>query len=221
MSSVAANHRVDPERHTASVLLRGEGIRRVSRPRDWTEDELVRRMIAGEDPAWREFLVRYEKLIRSLIWRLMSRFSSVAGRGEADDIYADFLQSLLLKDNHKLRCFDSGRGSSLGTWVGMLATNAAWDHLRRVARHSRCAKELVQKVELKVGADPLVALVAKETSRSIQQALGQLSEKDQTLVRLFYVVGLPPEEIAVVMNISIKTVYSKKHKINTRLQQAF
>lgn len=220
MSSVAANQRVDPQRRTPSAHLSGEGIRWVSRPRAYTEDELVSRMIAGEDAAWREFLTRYEKLIRSLIGRLMSRFSSVAGRGETDDIYAEFLQSLLLRDKHKLRCFDSGRGSSLGTWVGMLATNAAWDHLRRVARHSRCARELVQKVELKVLPDPLVALVAKETSRSIQQCFGQLSKKDQTLVRLFYVVGMPPEEIAVAMNISVKTVYSKKHKINTRLQRA-
>jgi RNA polymerase sigma-70 factor (ECF subfamily) len=102
----------------------------------------------------------------------------------------------------------------------MLATNAAWDHLRRVARHSRSAKELVYKVEMKVGTDPLVALVAKETSEAIQQTLGQLSQKDQTLVQLLYVAGLPPEEIAVTMNISIKTVYTKKHKINTRLQRA-
>ena len=43
---------------------------------------------------------------------------------------------------------------------------------------------------------------------------------DQTFVRLYYMDGLSPEEVAEEMQISVKTVYSKKHKIRSRLEHA-
>jgi RNA polymerase sigma-70 factor (ECF subfamily) len=36
---------------------------------------------------------------------------------------------------------------------------------------------------------------------------------------LYFDQGLEPEEVAQRMRISVKTVYSKKHKIRTRLEQ--
>jgi RNA polymerase sigma-70 factor (ECF subfamily) len=54
----------------------------------------------------------------------------------------------------------------------------------------------------------------------VSDTLRTFSEKDQTFVRLYYVDGLSPEEVAAEMSISVKTVYSKKHKIRSRLEQA-
>ena len=53
----------------------------------------------------------------------------------------------------------------------------------------------------------------------MSDALQTFSEKDQTFVRLYYMDGLTPEEVAEEMQISVKTVYSKKHKIRSRLEQ--
>ena len=35
---------------------------------------------------------------------------------------------------HKLRLYDPARGTKLGSWIGMIAVNAAYDFLRGVAR---------------------------------------------------------------------------------------
>lgn len=37
-------------------------------------------------------------------------------------------------------------------------------------------------------------------------------------MELYFGEGMEPEQIAEVMNISVKTVYSKKHKIQSRLE---
>ena len=42
----------------------------------------------------------------------------------------------------------------------------------------------------------------------------------RTFVELFFVEGRTPEQIASEMRISVKTVYSKKHKIRCRLEHA-
>ena len=54
----------------------------------------------------------------------------------------------------------------------------------------------------------------------MNQALESFSKKDRTFVKLYFVEGLSPEEVAEVMDVSVKTVYSKKHKIRCRLEEA-
>ena len=51
----------------------------------------------------------------------------------------------------------------------------------------------------------------------MNEALRAFSAKDRDFIQLYYVDGLTPEEVAAEMEISIKTVYSKKHKIRCRL----
>ena len=48
--------------------------------------------------------------------------------------------------------------------------------------------------------------------------MGKLSAKDQAFVRLYFGEGMAPEKIATELGISVKTVYSKKHKIGAKLE---
>ena len=47
--------------------------------------------------------------------------------------------------------------------------------------------------------------------------LAEFTDKDRTFVELYYQRGLEADEIAAEMQISLKTVYSKKHKIRAHL----
>ncbi|HEX4459473.1 MAG TPA: ECF-type sigma factor, partial [Polyangia bacterium] len=47
--------------------------------------------------------------------------------------------------------------------------------------------------------------------------LADFSERDRRFVELYYGAGLLPEEVATAMNISVKTVYSKKNKLRSKL----
>lgn len=49
--------------------------------------------------------------------------------------------------------------------------------------------------------------------------LRQLSVRDRQFVDLYFAQGMEAEEIAEIMNISVKTVYTKRHKITARLEQ--
>ena len=101
-----------------------------SRATEWTELELLQRMLLREGRAWREFHTRYDRLIYRAIHKVTQRFSSVLSSADVDEIYALFMCSLNTRDMHKLRTFEPERGHRLSTWIGLLATNAAWDYLR-------------------------------------------------------------------------------------------
>lgn len=187
---------------------------------EWSEVELLQRMLLRDDKAWREFHHRYDRLIYRAIHKVTQRFSSVLGSADVEEIYALFLCSLNGRDMHKLRKFEPDRGHRLSTWVGLLATNAALDYLRSLSRQPQRGNQL-EAEQLSCGTpDPFHALAAKEEWTRVRDTLRGFSEKDRTFVDLFFLQGRSPEQIAEEMQISVKTVYSKKHKIRCRLEHA-
>jgi RNA polymerase sigma-70 factor, ECF subfamily len=189
-------------------------------PAAWTEVELLQRMMARESRAWREFHTRYDRLIYRAIHKVTQRFSSVLSSADVEEIYALLLCSLNSRDMHKLRTFEPERGHRLSTWVGLLATNAAWDYLRSLSRQPQRGNAIEAEDVSCHDPDPFHALAAKEEWVRVRDMLSSFSEKDRTFVDLFFLQGRSPEQIAEEMQISVKTVYSKKHKIRCRLELA-
>ncbi len=186
----------------------------------WTDEELRLRMLTREARAWREFHARFDRLVYRCIQKVTTRFSRSLGSDDVREIYAQFLLSLTSRDMHKLRTFSPERGNKLSSWIGMLATNAAWDHLRSVARTPGSSGMAEAEAMAAPDPDPYASLLVKERWARVSDTLQTFSEKDQTFVRLYYMDGLTPEEVAEEMSISVKTVYSKKHKIRSRLEEA-
>ena len=184
-----------------------------------SDELLLERMLRKEGAAWREFHRRYDRLIYRCIHKVTGRFTSVLGSEDVREIYAMLLMNLTARNMHKLRSFDADRGNKLSSWIGLLATNTAWDYLRQVARQPQVT-ELADAEEIRTSRpDPYQNLADKERWTLVNDTLREFSRKDRTFVRLYYVDGLTPEEIAEEMRISVKTVYSKKHKIRCRLEQ--
>ena len=189
-------------------------------PRDWTDQELLARMLVRDAMAWREFHRRFARIVFRCLHKVTGRFRSVLSDEDVNEIYAQFLVNVTARDMKKLRAYRPDRGSKLSSWIGLLATNTAWDHLRKVARRP-ATSDLKDAEELRWdGVSPHDALVAKERWALVNVALRSFSQKDRDFVRLYYVDGMTPEEVAEVMNVSVKTVYSKKHKIRCRLVEA-
>jgi RNA polymerase sigma-70 factor, ECF subfamily len=186
----------------------------------WTDVELLDGMLLRDAVAWREFTRRFDRLIYRSIHKVTQRFSTLLDSADTEEIYAILLSSLTGRDMHKLRTFEPERGHRLSTWIGLLATNAAWDYLRTVSRQpSRSNSATVEDLGA-AASDPFQALSAKEEWLRVHEALSEFSAKDRTFVDLFFVQGRSPEQIADEMQISVKTVYSKKHKIRCRLESA-
>ncbi len=184
------------------------------------EEVLLDRMLMRDGRAWREFHERYDRLIYRAIHKVTQRFSSVLGSADVDEIYAALLVSLNNRDMHKLRTYEPERGHKLSTWIGLLATNAAWDYLRSVSRQPPRGSAVEAEALTCGEPDPFHALAAKEEWLRVSATLESFSDKDRTFVDLFFLQGRSPEQIAEEMRISVKTVYSKKHKIRCRLENA-
>lgn len=186
---------------------------------DLTETQLLNRMLLRDGVAWREFHRRYDRLIYRCIHKVTGRFPGSITSEDVREIYAMFLLGLNKRNMHKLRTFDPERGNKLSSWVGMLATNCAWDYLRRVARRPQTTTLADAENIGSTSDSPYDDLLQKERWAVVNRVLETFSDKDRQFVQLYFMEGMSPDRIADTMGISVKTVYSKKHKIRCRLQK--
>ena len=190
----------------------------VAIPSPLAEDAaLVQSLIAGNAGAWRTFETRYGRLILSCISRVTSRFACVRA-DDVREIQATLYLELLSNDKRKLRSFEPERGTRFGTWLGLLATHTAYDFLRRARRDSKCDGIEGAETLRAETPDPSDYTLVRERAALVSRLLQTLSDKDRQFVELYYGEGLEPEEVARRMQISVKTVYTKKHKLRGRLE---
>jgi len=179
--------------------------------------ELVRGLIDNHPEAWQALTVRYGRLIQSCIHRVTSRFASVVQKDDASEIYSMLCVQLLANDRSKLRSFAPERGCKLGTWLGLLATHTAYDFLRSIRKIPH-ANGLTEAEDLSEDRpDPAELTLHREQLARLATVLQGFTRKDREFVELYFGEGLEPDEVARRMGISVKTVYSKKHKIQRRL----
>jgi RNA polymerase sigma-70 factor (ECF subfamily) len=191
----------------------------VATPSDWSEGELLERLLASDPNAWRELNQRYSRLITSCIQRVVGRFSKRVSLDAVEEIYATLSLKLLANDKHKLRSFEPCRGNKLGTWLGMLATHAAYDYLRSVRREPSAVCLTEAETLCSFSNDPCETAMLSERAELVRELLADFSDRDREFVTLYYQDGLSPEHVAERLGISVKTVYSKKHKIQRKLSE--
>jgi len=206
---VTAPHRSEQTTQAAAVLFQSSTA---------TDDaKLVRSLIADDPHAWREFNTRFSRLVLT-ISRVTARFSGVVSQEDLREIYATFCVQLLANDKLKLRSFDPERGNKLSTWLGLLASHTAYDFLRGARREPRRAALSEAEDLCSSMPDPCESALMRERAGMVSQLLESFTDKDRAFIQLYFGEGLAPETVAQRLNISVKTVYSKKHKIQARLQ---
>ena len=187
------------------------------KPADWTDRELLTRVLRSEAVGWAELVRRFRPLIYRCITKVTCRYGSLSG-ADIDEIYAEVMMQLVRENMHKLRLYNPARGTKLGSWIGMISVNAAYDYLRSAGR-----RPMLDRVDgaLDPHEDcdrtPLDELLEKERWSAFNDIMTDFTEKDRTFVDLYFGRGLDADAVAAEMQISLKTVYSKKHKIRAHL----
>ncbi len=185
---------------------------------DWSDRELLKFVLRSDSRGWAELIRRFRPLIYRCITKVTLKYAPTLSSADLDEIYADVMMQLVREDMHKLRIYNPARGTKLGSWIGMISVNAAYDFLRSAGR-----RPLLDKVDGNLDPHeecdrtPLDQLIEKERWDHLNELLSDFTDKDRHFVELYYQKGMEADEIAAEMQISLKTVYSKKHKIRAHL----
>ncbi len=184
-----------------------------------SDTELLTRMLASGEGAWREFYRRFDRLVWLQIHRVTACFSKVLGEFDLEEIHANFYASLVVADHHKLRAWDPAKGAKLGTWLALLASNACHDYLRSVARRPRYALLSDLADTLSDGKDLFDRTAARRDCERLEGTLERMGERDRTLLLMLFVDESSPAEVAARFSMPVKTVYTRCHRLRAALRR--
>lgn len=173
------------------------------RQNDITDEELVERILQGEDHLFEIILVRYRDRVAALIYSITS------SQSDLEDIAQEAFISI-----YKSLASYQGR-SSLGTWIYRITVNKCRDWQRR---HS-----LRNPVEL-LGITGLNRASPRdgpdwEEQEVIRNAIQRLPEKYRLVIILYYYHDLSCPEMAEVLCMPKKTVETRLSRGRNRIKK--
>ncbi len=166
------------------------------------DQELVRRCLNGENPAWEGLVRAHSRKVYNLCYRFTGRIQ------DAEDL----TQEVFIKVFQTLRSYDSAQGT-FSTWLNRVARNHLVDHYRRT-RKDRVTSSLdddsTPLPELpSPRAAPTASVESRERRELLQMALDQMSPDLREAVVLRDLQDLDYQEIAQVLGVPQGTVKSR------------
>jgi RNA polymerase sigma-70 factor (ECF subfamily) len=171
---------------------------------DDTDQELVRRVQAGDQTAFNLLVLKYQHRVLKLVGRFVNDAS------EAEDV----AQEAFLKAYRALASF---RGdSAFYTWLYRIAINTAKNALVSQRRRPvdfdldlQDPDQYDRHAKLKESDTPEGVLLTEEIRAVVEEAMEQLPEDLRTAIVLRELEGLSYEEIAEAMDCPVGTVRSR------------
>ena len=156
---------------------------------------LLERFIHGEEAAFHELVVRYQKPLYRFIYRMI-------GHPEETE---DLCQQAFVQVFLKAAQFE-GR-AQFKTWLYRIALNLS----RNVLRGKRLETTDIDEISLPDGKGVLDSILSEEERRLLRSAIQQLPEKQRATVLLRIDQELPFEEIAGILGSPLGTVKANFH----------
>jgi len=171
---------------------------------DDTDQELVRRVQAGDQTAFNLLVLKYQHRVLKLVGRFVN------DAAEAEDV----AQEAFLKAYRALASF---RGdSAFYTWLYRIAINTAKNALVSQRRRPvdfdldlQDPEQYDRHARLKESDTPEGVLLTEEIRAVVEEAMEQLPEDLRTAIVLRELEGLSYEEIAEAMDCPVGTVRSR------------
>jgi RNA polymerase sigma-70 factor, ECF subfamily len=182
-----------------------------------TSDEanLVRRVQAGDEIAFREIVERHQNKIFSIIYGILRN------RNDAEDI----AQQVFAKVYFSIKNFDFR--SSLLTWIYKITVNECYDYLRKkrvrkLVYESDFSQEDADRIAVSEPAvDAHVPADEQLAQRDlVTKLLAKLSEEDRSLIVLKEVEGHSVEELAQMTGLNENTIKVKLFRTRQKLLKA-
>jgi RNA polymerase sigma-70 factor (ECF subfamily) len=177
-----------------------------------TDEELVARSIDGDTDSFNQLVVRWERPIYALAYRVIGR------EEEARDV----VQETFLRAFRGIKNF---RGQAkFSSWVYRIALNLCRDWIRRERRAPiQATPEGIDLVELAAEQGPaesIETLVARhDLSKIVAQAMALLPDEQRTAIILKEYHGMTFQEIADLQGCPLSTVKTRLYQGLTVLRR--
>ncbi len=174
----------------------------------FSDEALLAKFVAGDQEAFAQIVLRYERELYSFILRYVSDQTT------AEDLF----QETFVQLHRSAHTFDPDR--RLRPWLFTIAANKARDYLRASARRSMQPLDAQSNGEDSAtfanllpgtGADAPTAAMLAEDAQRVRDVLSAMSPMQREVIILSFYQRLSYKEMAEILNVPLGTVKSRLH----------
>ncbi len=181
-----------------------------------SEAEIITKLIAGDETAFKQLVVQYQQLV------VNTCFGMVHNTEDAEDIAQEvFIE--VYRSVHKFRA-----DSKLSTWLYRIAVNRSLNFIRDNKKNKwfqsfeDAVKTKNSEIPKLTGSDienPEYELENRERANMLHEAINKLPENQKIAFSLNKYEELSYKEISEVLDLSVSSVESLIHRAKKNLQK--
>jgi RNA polymerase sigma-70 factor (ECF subfamily) len=179
------------------------------------EPELVIKLKAGDDEAFRTVVGQYQKLVLNCSYKFLR--STEAAEDMTQEVFVEVFESI-----HAFRS-----DAKLSTWIYRITVTKCLNHLKSIKRKKRFAvllsifdgDDMEKQIEDPHVTGPFHALENEERKRVLAGALEKLPANQRIAFTLSKYDDMSYEEISLVMDTSVSAIESLIHRAKTGLRK--
>ena len=173
------------------------------------DNEIISRVLRGEQNAYAELVNRYQAYVFTLVLRM------IKAREDAEEV----AQDVFIKAYRSLADF---RGESkFSTWLYTIANTTSITFLRKkkLDVHSLDNEKVFEVADSKDSGLRANLVEQKSRVNMVNEAIAMLSPDDAEIITLFYKAEQNLEEISRILRLETNTVKVRLHRARTRLKE--
>jgi RNA polymerase sigma-70 factor (ECF subfamily) len=183
----------------------------------------IAKCVSGDRGAWETLVRRFSNLVYQSVRSTFLTKHIPFNRQDLEDLHSTVYLRLFEQGCAKLKLYQGRNGCTLTSWIRIVTVRIVLNHLRKKGVDAPLwekKKTPVEELSWLRGDDqgPLALMESTEQERLVHEGMESLAPRDRLFMKLHIDQGLPVEEVAEALHISVQNAYVVKHRAVERLK---
>ena len=185
--------------------------------------QLIAKCLSGDRGAWETLVRRFSNLVYQTVRNTFLSKQIPFNKQDLEDLHNTVFLGLFEQGCAKLKLYQGRNGCTLASWIRIVTVRIVLNHLRKKGVDGPLwekKKTPVEELSWLRGDDqgPLALMESAEQEKLVHEGMESLAPRDRLFMKLHVDQGLPVEEVADAMQISVQNAYVVKHRAVERLK---
>jgi RNA polymerase sigma factor (sigma-70 family) len=186
--------------------------------------QLILKCLSGDRNALETLVRRFSNLVYHTVRSTFIAKHAPFNAQDLEDLHNTVFLGLFEGNCAKLRSYQGRNGCSPASWIRIVTVRMVLNHLRKKGVDSAFGKNIKTNIDdlFWLPADvqePLALMEAAERRKLVHEAMESLAPRDRLFSRLHFEQGLPLEQVAEVLGISVNNASVLKNRIIEKLKE--
>ena len=178
---------------------------------------LIRRILSGDDEAFRILVHKYQKSVHALVWRKVGDFH-IAEEITQDTFIQVYKKLVTLEDPNRFEGWLYVIANRLCiNWIRRNKTKM--DRINMQSLDNTSVQEVEKSSYSHYASEHRETRAAENRQDVVRRLLGELPESERTVVTLYYLGEMTAKEISKFLGVSVNTIKSRLRRARKRLQE--